>query len=193
MTTEKLTLEGVFEQMMAEVGTPTADTARTWGDKFPEFRRELAEFIAEWLLQSRMVDVGSGVDQARALANAGERFSRLLQERIDSSFAGIAVTAERRGVDISEVAAKLGANVELLGRLDERSVSLESIPSAFLSVLADALGVTVRAVARWMATGNPTVAFRIEQFEESGAMSFERVWRECGLSELALRRWMAKT
>lgn len=192
MTFDNPVLDGILEQLMEEVSTPTLKTAEIWGNRHPQFRHEISEFVSEWLLQEAMAQGAVAVDEARALGRAKEHLSRALQDRIDNAFPGVAAAAERIGVKPLDLAARLEANEEFLERLDQRTVSPETIPSSFLFALAGALGVTVRAVARWMATGNPSVAFRIGQSGDSENMSFERVWRECGLSERALRRWTKK-
>ena len=52
MTNKKMSLENVLDAFMTEEPTPRYEALRRWQDRYPEYRRDLAEFYMTWVVQS---------------------------------------------------------------------------------------------------------------------------------------------
>jgi hypothetical protein len=52
MTNKKMSLENVLDAFMTEEPAPRYEALRRWQDRYPEYRRDLAEFYMGWLVQS---------------------------------------------------------------------------------------------------------------------------------------------
>ncbi|HWQ38349.1 MAG TPA: hypothetical protein VNM24_07010 [Burkholderiales bacterium] len=193
MSADNLTLDDVIELMMQEVPRPTATTARDWGDRYPVYRDQIADFVAEWLFQEGMTEKAALIDESALLNSATEHLNRVLQGELDERFPGVLAAAERIGLDTASLGERMGANEYFIEMIDRRAVSLESVPGAFLSALSEELRCSVRSIARWMTggAGEPSFGVAVGQ-DEADSKSFAQAWREAGLSQEALRRWSCK-
>jgi hypothetical protein len=52
MTNKKMSLENVLDAFMTEEPAPRYEALRRWQDRYPEYRRDLAEFYMTWVVQS---------------------------------------------------------------------------------------------------------------------------------------------
>ena len=49
--TEKLSFEDVLDDLMLEEETPSYEALVRWQDRYPQYRKELADFFATWAIQ----------------------------------------------------------------------------------------------------------------------------------------------
>lgn len=188
MSADNPTLEDVIELMMQEVPRPNATTIGEWGDRYPAFRHQIADFVSEWLFQEGMSAKAALFDEPAALKSAAEHLTRALQSGLD--FPGVLAAAEQIGLGVDELSERMGANEHFIEILDRRGITLESIPGAFLSALSQELRFSVRSIARWMTGGAAAPSFGVAVgLDEPESKSFAQAWREAGLSDEALRRW----
>jgi hypothetical protein len=52
VTNKRMPLEHVLDAFMTEEPTPRYEALRRWQDRYPEYRRDLADFYMTWLVQS---------------------------------------------------------------------------------------------------------------------------------------------
>jgi hypothetical protein len=52
MTNKKISLENVLDAFMTEEPMPRYEALLRWQDRYPEYRRDLADFYMTWLVQS---------------------------------------------------------------------------------------------------------------------------------------------
>ncbi len=55
--TDKVTLEDVLDELMLEESKPDYEALVRWQQRYPRYRRELAEFFATWSMQEHLAEV----------------------------------------------------------------------------------------------------------------------------------------
>jgi len=55
--TEKITFEDVLDELMLEEPKPDYEALVRWQQRYPQYRKELAEFFATWSMQEHLAEV----------------------------------------------------------------------------------------------------------------------------------------
>src|SRR5712691_4107503 len=55
--TEKITFEDVLDELMLEEPKPDYEALVRWQARYPQYRKELAEFFATWSIQEHLAEV----------------------------------------------------------------------------------------------------------------------------------------
>lgn len=191
-------LDEVLRRLQEEVRIPTGKTAIEWGNRFPAYREEIGEYVAEWLFQSTFRDEPATFNEARLLNRASSDFQNMLYNYrlYNGTLPGLIAAARKVKLDPEGLAKMVRANIAFLQALERHRITLESIPSQFLLELANALHVNVRSISNWIVSGTGAASGE-HAFGASGVefdnleqvKSFEQVWRECSLPEEDLDHW----
>lgn len=194
MSTSKA-LEAVLEQLVLSVENPTADTIAEWTARYPQHQEDIREFVSEWMLQQRLPEVESVLDDSALAAEAIERMrSELLRrDAAEQLLRGIFAQAQASGLRLEAVAAELGVNVQLLDLLDRKRVRVDTIPSRFLAALAAKIQVSARRLVAWLSEGSPAFVpasqLGAHSFKVPTTVSFKSAWRQSGLNDSNLKAW----
>ena len=120
-------LNQILDELLAEGEHPDAERLAETVRRHPEWREELLDFYAEWVLQDQLA-VGEGTPPpggGRAMGLALERWSHhpaLSALQTSDPFAG------RPPTELGRVALDLGLDKTLLAKLRGRKIVAETIP-----------------------------------------------------------------
>ena len=197
MNRAKPTLDQILHQLQKKVPSPTVDTAVVWGNRYPAYRREITEFVSEWMFQSIFGDEPASFNEDRAHMRASSDFQNaLFNYRLHGdTLPGLKAAAQHVNLDPADLAKMVRANIDFLEALEKRLVASESIPGTFLTELANALQVHPRLILNWMVSGGVLRGARasglrkVKGKRRFPVKSFEDVWRDCQLREDDLDHW----
>src|SRR5690242_4838885 len=114
-------LEAVLEELLEE-GSPTAANLQRWLQTYPQYHKEIKEFVSEWQLQARLPEEKAVVDAKAIGAQVVAGVHAELVKRSTQPFHGILNQAQRLGIRLEKEAAELGVNVTLFDMLEKKRV-----------------------------------------------------------------------
>lgn len=134
--------------------TPTGNDQqklREWINKHPECKEQLIEFAAsrDILKHSVEKDFESREERESFFALSRETFRKYMSSRA-MPLVGIVARAGELELKKKDLEERLGISREILDFLEERRFEFASIPSAFVSRIADVLRTSADAVATYL-------------------------------------------
>lgn len=157
-------LEDVFDALVAAQETPGPTVLDHWIREYPQFERELVDFMASWTLMNTAAsstaaqegEAEEAVKDADPLELRGMSIvQNLLHEvmrrdekaaRLDS----LRAAAKAASMSLKDVARAAHIGDVVMRKLDRRLIRYASIPKQALGAVADALRCPVEAVALYL-------------------------------------------
>lgn len=158
-------LEDVLHEYASCPGGPSHSTLSEWVKKHPEYRRELEEFTASWILQDALrPQQPEKLDEETLLLRAMSAVQQVLYEegaRHAAEAAGPAEVAEpgldslmaegkELGLDAQALAERCDLSVSLIAKLDRRLIAFASVPQQLVQKVADVLKTSASRVSAYL-------------------------------------------
>jgi len=170
-------LEDVLDALVASAGTPSASSPEQWIRDYPQFERELVDFIASWTIMNSASPKEPSGPEADALVLRGMSIvQNLLHEMSSPPDRGPAIDsllgrAQSLGMSLKQFAGAVRLGQVLMRKLDRRLIRYPSIPKDLLARLSATLecqeddvslylqqAPTLATSARYRADSTPTLA-----------------------------------
>ena len=202
---EKVTLNDVLNEFVAEYEQPTAEALETLANRHPQYRDELIEFAAAWAEQIVLPPAEElSAEQEKVLVDramshvANVTFdrdqdapNRVEDGQVISSLTG---EAKSQGYSVKEFAKACGLDLALITKLNNRQIMPETIPSRLISNLARLIERTTDAVQKYLALPPGRIAARAylsrQKPESTGQQSFADAVKDSSLSDAEKARWL---
>lgn len=157
-------LEDVFDALVAAEETPGPTVLDRWVREYPQFERELVDFMASWTLMNTAASSAAAheaeaeeavKDDDPLVLRGMSIVQNLLHEevrreekaaRLDS----LRAAAKAASISLKDVARAAHMGDAVMRKLDRRLIRYASIPKQALGAIADALRCPVEAVALYL-------------------------------------------
>lgn len=145
MQNKILDLQIVLNEMFASKDDLSLRDVRIWQEKYPEFRREIAEAYADWREfeffvlsdeEAAIIDIEVSAERKNQVENALAQFRGQTDEEIEN----LRETAEKKGVARATFLNALGVSETLMRKLERRN--LTNIPRTILGKISEILQVS---------------------------------------------------
>lgn len=199
------TLEDVLNAFVAAVETPSSDALAEWVQRYPQYERELADFVVAWSRVRRLPSAARSAAPDTFVARGMEMLQGAIREkaaedmrpfREGQRIRGLADEARALNLTVQQLARRTGLSLALLRKLDRRLIRYASIPRQAIEVLAQAIGQEMSAVAEYLSQAPQLAASASHRAEQAPALAeqedfFEAVQNDMQLSPEQQQRWMA--
>lgn len=199
------TLDDVLNEFVAEYERPTSEGLEMWVARYPQFRRELIDFVAAWVEETTLPespDLTIEVEERivdRAMSHAlnisfnrdGQAHQRQPGEKTITSLTG---EAKKAGMSVADFAKGCGLDLVLVTKLNNRQILPETIPSRLVSLIARLVGRTAEGVMEYL--GGPPQLLSGLSFmskkkpRKAERQSFADAVRGSSLSQADKARWL---
>ena len=162
-------LEDVLDLFVLETETPDREQLLSFIARFPQYRRELIDFAAQWIEQDLLPPPSPPSEAAEARLDNHMRsfvqnqlFALKAMRPVEASpasgrmTANLAKLATRSGRSLHDVAAASGLDLSLMRKLNSRLIRPETIPQRVTRQIADFLGASVSEIQKLWA-GPPRI------------------------------------
>ncbi len=199
------TLDDVLNEFVAEYERPTSEALEMWVGRYPQFRRELIDFVATWAEQMMLPespDLTADEEERivdRVMSHAlnvsfnrdGEAQPRRPDENAISSLTG---EAKNAGMSVADFAKGCGLDLVLITKLNNRQILAETIPSRLVSHIAQLVGRTADGVMEYLG-GPPQLLSELSFLAKNKPRRLEResfadAVRTSSLSKAEKARWL---
>lgn len=156
-------LEDVFDALVASEESPEPTVLARWVREYPQFERELVDFITSWVLMNSAVSLDPDHAPEAEAEEKDDAFvlhgmsivQNLLYEMSPRSEAprpldSLLSTARAAGMSLKAVARATHLGDAVVRKLDRRLIRFASIPQDALSAVADALRCPVDALSQYL-------------------------------------------
>jgi hypothetical protein len=171
MNTQPFDLDDVLDSLMLEESKPSYAVLTRWTAQYPQFAEALAEFFAEWAIQSEHSEE-TEIDTERlsnlAVSHALDILHRRGSKQQSAGKAGavgLLKAIVSIGATAQSIAAELGLDEVLLKKLDLRR--LTQVPEQLCKGLGERLRVSAEDV-RSMVAGGPPLVNAAVQYKAKG-------------------------
>jgi|SRR5712664_289193 len=197
------TLDDVLNELVAEYERPTCEALEAVVGRYPQFRRELIDFVATWAEQMMLPESPELTIEEeerivdRAMSHAlNVSFNRDEQPRQSGGNAIESLTGEAKnaGMSVADFAKGCELDLVLITKLNNRRILPETIPSRLVSHIARLVGKTADGVMEYL--GSPPQLLSGQSFlSKKKPKGFEResfadAVRASSLSEAEKARWL---
>src|SRR6266852_5961482 len=81
--TEKLSFDDVLDDLMLEEETPSYEALVRWQERYPQYRKELADFFATWAIQEAHAQLPdrTGIDEEKLVKRGVEYAMEILRKQ----------------------------------------------------------------------------------------------------------------
>jgi len=151
-------LEDLFDALVASEESPHAAALDQWIRRYPQFERELTDFVTSWsLMTSATATPPDASDTAEDLLvlrgmsvvqNLLHTRSQLSEQQ--ATFDGLLGAARASGTTLRELAATTHIGEVVLRKLDRRLIAFATIPEEALSAIANALDSSMDTLSRYL-------------------------------------------
>jgi hypothetical protein len=157
-------LQDVLNEILMAVESPTYAVFEEYINKYPQFERELLEFVTTWLAEESLPEALplSAEKEEIMITRAMSRVENLLYKvnkedtppkEIKASatpLASLIQSARSAGFDPGVFATKCHINRGLLVKLDARQISFSSIPAHLIEVFAQTLNRSTQDIVEFL-------------------------------------------
>lgn len=156
-------LEDVFDALVASEESPEPAVLDRWVREYPQFERELVDFMASWSLMDSAVPHDTGHtpevepeanDDAFVLRSMSivQNLVHEMSRRTDEPrpLKGLLNAAKAAGMSLRDLACSVHLGEAVLRKLDRRLIRFASIPERALAAIAGALRLPVEAVSEYL-------------------------------------------
>lgn len=197
------TLDDVLNEFVAEYERPTSQGLEMWVARYPQFRRELIDFVAAWVEETTLPESPKlTVEQEerivdRAMSHAlNVSFNRDGQSRQpgEKTITSLTGEAKNSGISVADFARGCGLDLVLITKLNNRRILPETIPSRLVSHIARLVGRTAEGVMEYLG-GPPQLLSELSFMSKKKPRRVEResfadAVRASSLSEAEKARWL---
>ena len=199
------TLDDVLNEFVAEYERPTSEALETWVGRYPQFRRELIDFVEAWAEQIVLPEAPT------LTADEEERIvDRVMSHALNVSFnrdreshsgqsgektiTTLTGEAKNAGMNVADFAKGCGLDLVLITKLNNRQILPETIPSRLVSHIARLVGRTAEGIKEYL--GGPPQLLSAASFMSKNKPrrvereSFADAVRASSLSEAEKARWL---
>jgi hypothetical protein len=202
-----VTLDDVLNEFVSEYERPTCEALETVVGRYPQFRRELIDFVAAWAEQIMLPEA------PELTADEEERIvDRVMSHALNVSFnrdreshpgqsgekpiTSLTGEAKNAGMNVADFARGCGLDLVLIAKLNNRQILPETIPPRLVSHIARLLRKTAGSVAEYLA-GSPQMMSGVSFMSKKKPRRFEResfadAVRASLLSKAEKARWLDK-
>jgi hypothetical protein len=199
------TLDDVLNEFVAEYERPTSEALEMWVGRYPQFRRELIDFVAAWAEETTLPESPElTIEQEerivdRAMSHAlnvsfnrdGQSHPQQPSEKTITSLTG---EAKNAGMSVADFAKGCGLDLALIAKLNNRQISPETIPSRLISHIARLVGRTVDGVREYLG-GPPQLLSGVSFMSKKKPRTLERerfadAVQASSLSDAEKGRWV---
>lgn len=197
----EMTLDDILHAFIETVPEPSVVDLTDWIRRYPQFRQELIDFTASRELMQWLPDEDIAPVNSTALATRGRSVVRDLLQRNQERRAAdetppisLSDAGTKRGQTIHQLAEQAGLSVPLWRMLDRRLV--RGVPDAVIGSVAQTIGVTPSAVARYLQQPAMLVSSALHRSATTPTLAaaedfFEAVRQDVTLSEDRRSRLLA--
>jgi len=158
-------LDDVLHEYASCPGGPSHSTLTEWVKSYPEFRKELEEFTAAWILQEALPpQQPEVVDEETLVLRAMSAVQQVLyEEQPDhaadcdpaaaedpSGLDSLMAAGQELGLDARALAESCELSVPLIAKLDRRLIAFASVPRQLSDRLAEVLRTSTAAVKAYL-------------------------------------------
>ena len=144
---EQVTLEQALDAYVEDSPEPSLEKLKEWIKRYPQFERELTEFIVAWIQTEHLPSKNRQEDNAISWVSIGMDIAKraYLQQSVQNPspltphkapFVSIFSEGEINGHSPEDLARKLNISVTLIHKLERRLLQPESIPLNLTEFLA---------------------------------------------------------
>lgn len=199
------TLDDVLNEFVAEYERPTSEALETWVGRYPQFRRELIDFVAAWVEETTLPESAEltieeeerTVDRAMSHAlnvsfNRDEQSHH--QQPGEKTITSLTGEAKNAGMSVADFAKGCGLDLVLITKLNNRQILPETIPSRLVNHIARLVGRTVEGVREYLGR-QPQLLSGLSFMSKKKPRRVERerfadAVRASSLSEAEKARWL---
>ena len=189
----KANLDAVLLDFRVEAGLPRPTILEAYSRQYPQFARELTDYALEWLLNEAMTDAepaeelpsnASSPIVSRAISRLYDRIrERDVTNGMVTNSSGSQARNLFQALPVSrkrELCARLGIDMPLFAKFQNRLIEADSVPFSFLERFAQVLEDTVdgllsylrlpamaNVAANFKAEGKPKIALQKVSFEDA--------------------------
>lgn len=199
------TLDDVLNEFVAECESPTSEALEMWVGRYPQFRRELIDFVEAWAEQTvlpeapeltadeeeRIVDRVMSHALNVSFKRDAESHPAQASEKAITSLTG---EAKNAGMNVAEFAKGCGLDLALMAKLNNRQILPETIPARLVNHIARLVGRTAEGVRAYL--GGPPKLLSGLSFKSKTKPrrvereSFADAVRASSLSKAEKARWL---
>jgi len=197
------TLDDVLNEFVAEYERPTSEALEVWVGRYPQFRRELIDFVAAWVEETTLPESPAlTVEEEerivdRAMSHAlNVSFNRDEQPRQFgvNAIESLIGEAKNAGMSVADFTKGCGLDLVLITKLNNRRILPETIPSRLVSHVARLVGKTADGVMEYLG-GPPRLLSGQSFLSKEKPRTFEResfadAVRSSSLSEEEKAHWL---
>lgn len=199
------TLDDVLNEFVAEYERPTSEALEMWVGRYPQFRRELIDFVEAWAEQTVLPEASAlTADEEerivdRAMSHAlNVSFKRDAEshprQSCEKAIASLTGEAKNAGMNVAEFAKGCGLDLALVAKLNSRQILPETIPARLVSHIARLVGRTAEGVRAYL-KGPPQFLSGLSFKSKTKPRRFEResfadAVRASSLSKAEKVRWL---
>lgn len=156
-------LEDVLDALVAADEAPGPVVLNRWVREYPQFERELVDFMASWTLMNSAASMTADQDEETAEGKADERLmlrgmsivQNLLHEMSQPAetaprLHSLIGAARAAGLSLHDLARAAHLGEAIVRKLDRRLIRFASIPRQAIDSLADAVRCQAQAVSWYL-------------------------------------------
>lgn len=172
-------LEDVLDALVATKEGPGRATLHDWVREYPQFERELVDFMASWTLmnsaatsnlQMEPTGINAGTDE-RLMLRGMSIVQNLLhtmphQAEAPPHLDSLLGAAKAAGMDLADVAQTTHLGEAVVRKLDRRLIRFSSIPRKGIDAIANAIRCQAESVATYLQqppTFSPRALYRADR------------------------------
>jgi len=168
---ELMTLGDVFNEFVAQHDRPTREALVAWIGRYPQYERELIEFVAVWAEQEMLPPARelSTEDEKRVVNRAMSHVQNVIYSQSENrkgsgakatQFATLIDEGKNVGFSARELAKACDLDLALLTKLNNRQIDPQSIPPSVAARFAQVLKRPVELIAAFFLRAPQTISGR---------------------------------
>jgi hypothetical protein len=199
------TLDDVLNEFMAEQSRPQADALEVLAKRYPQFQRELIDFAAAWAEQLTLpAETELSPEQEKLLVDramshmVNVTFNReeKAQEPVKKAapLQNLTGEAKKSGYELQEFAKACGLDLALVTKLNNRLISLNTIPPRLISHIGRLLSRSIEEISYYLSMSPADLATKSflarKKPQRPKQQSFAEAIRGSSLSDAEKTRWL---
>jgi hypothetical protein len=199
------TLDDVLSEFVVEYELPTSEGLEMWVARYPQFRRELIDFVAAWVEETTLPESPELTIEEeerivdRAMSHAlNVSFNRDEQSHHrqpgEKTITSLTGEAKNAGMSVADFAKGCGLDLVLITKLNNRQIFPQTIPPRLVSHIARLVGRTAEGIKEYLG-GPPQLLSAVSFMSKKKPRRVEResfadAVRASSLSEAEKARWL---
>ena len=161
---EVMTLNDILNEFVAQYDRPTREALLVWIGRYPQYERELIEFVAAWAEQEIFPPARelSSEDEKKIVNRAMSHVQNVIYNQSENrkalrikgtQFATLVDEGKNLGLSARELAEACDLDLALLTKLNNRQIEPKSIPSSVAARFAQVLKRPVELICSVFSAG----------------------------------------